>query len=136
MSEPLKQAKDQAQVWLRFAQEDLVAGRRAIEDEEIVIRIAGFLAQQSAEKALKAILVAHGIGVPKIHDLFALADDLPVPTDELDRGDFALLNPWITAGRYPGNLPDCGRDEAEELCLAAERILVVAERLVAEAASG
>ncbi len=81
---------------------------------------------------MKAVLVAHHLPVPKIHDLFTLADDLPVSTGDLDSGDFELLNPWITAGRYPGNLPDCGREEAEGLCLAAERVLAVAERLVAE----
>ncbi|MGH8908161.1 MAG: HEPN domain-containing protein [Egibacteraceae bacterium] len=134
MSAPPERAEDQAQVWLRFAQEDLTAARRVLRDEDAVIRIAGFLAQQSAEKALKAVLVAHTLPVPKIHDLYALATSLPVSADDLDPGDFALLNPWITAGRYPGNLPDCGRGEAEELCLAAERILTVAERLVAEAA--
>ncbi|MGH8896596.1 MAG: HEPN domain-containing protein [Egibacteraceae bacterium] len=93
-----------------------------LEHQNRVFRIAAFLAQQAAEKTLKAILVAHSLPVPKIHDLRVLAERLPVPADALDAVDLELLNDWAIAGRYPADLPDeLPRDEAEELCLAAER---------------
>lgn len=112
MSRPPDQPEDETRRWLRFAEEDLLIARSVLGNRDPAFRVAGFLTQQAAEKALKAVFVAYDLGVPKIHDLFALADNLPVSTQELDRDDLQLLNPWITAGRYPGNLPDLGRDEA------------------------
>jgi len=62
----------------------------------------GFHAQQSAEKALKAVVVQAGLAVPRTHDLAALGAalferglGLPIPIDDL-----RLLNPFAVEFRY------------------------------------
>jgi HEPN domain-containing protein len=47
-----------AQRWFALAEEDLAAARVLIADGSAALRIAGFLSQQAAEKALKAGLFA------------------------------------------------------------------------------
>jgi len=47
----------EVQRWLRYAKEDLVAAEAVVGQQQMVPRHACWLAQQAAEKALKAILV-------------------------------------------------------------------------------
>ena len=56
-----------AQRWFALAIEDIAAANVLINDGTSALRIAGFLAQQAAEKALKAGLFAAAISVPRIH---------------------------------------------------------------------
>ncbi|MGH8884014.1 MAG: HEPN domain-containing protein [Egibacteraceae bacterium] len=109
MSVPPDQPADEARRWLRFAEDDLLSAHTVLEHQDVAFRIAGFLAQQAAEKALKAVLAAHDLPVPRVHNLRVLAARLPVPTVELNPDDLDLLNPWITAGRYPET---CGTQRA------------------------
>jgi HEPN domain-containing protein len=65
------------------------------------LRIAGFLAQQAAEKALKAGLFAASIAVPRIHGLNQLLARYPsVGAPDVDLDDLDLLDPWVIDGRY------------------------------------
>jgi HEPN domain-containing protein len=101
--------------WLRYAREDLRAAEAAIRDPEQVPRIACFLAQQSAEKALKTVLVALRIRFPRQHDLDALRllipEDWAVAREPLE---LARLTVWAIEARYPGDLPDAAEDDAKE----------------------
>jgi HEPN domain-containing protein len=95
-----------------------------IVDGTAALRIAGFLAQQAAEKALKAGLFASAIGAPRIHGLNQLLARYPMnnaPMVDLD--DLDLLDPWVIDGRYAADLPDLGRAEADELLAAAQRVV-------------
>jgi HEPN domain-containing protein len=56
MTDPSDDSSNPA-AWLRFAREDLAASERLTVEDDTVPRIAGYLAQQAAEKALKAVLV-------------------------------------------------------------------------------
>ena len=69
MSEPKNWAD--AQIWLRYAREDLQAAEELI-TAGITQRNACFLAQQSAGKGIKAILVFRQVDFPKSHDLLSL----------------------------------------------------------------
>jgi HEPN domain-containing protein len=81
----------------------------------------GFHAQQSAEKALKAIAVLRGIEFQRTHDLAALAQailesggELCMPVDDLRR-----LNPFAVEFRYDDELiPSISREELENLSSA------------------
>lgn len=69
--------------------------------------LASFLAQQAAEKALKALfLMVHGRLWP-VHDLVALAREVDAPESIIEACQ--TLNPHYTATRYPGR-----RDEYTE----------------------
>ena len=113
-----------AQRWFRLAEEDLIAARVLLRDGTAALRIAGFLAQQAAEKALKAGLFAANAAVPKIHGLSQLhASYPPAGTPDIDHDDLDILDPWVIDGRYTADLPDLGAIEADELLAAAQRVI-------------
>lgn len=113
-----------AQRWFRLAEEDLIAARVLLRDGTAALRIAGFLAQQAAEKALKAGLFAANAAVPKIHGLSQLhASYPPAGTPDIDHDDLDILDPWVIDGRYAADLPDLGAIEADELLAAAQRVI-------------
>ena len=63
--------------WLRYAREDLVAAEAMLEQSDIAPRHVCWPAQQSAEKAIKAVPVFLQIDFPKSHDLDALRNLTP-----------------------------------------------------------
>jgi HEPN domain-containing protein len=117
--------------WLRLADEDLSAGGVLLASEDVTRRIACFLAQQAAEKALKAGLLATGQIFPKIHGLTELLAQFPdyqrpdLEADELDE-----LDPWIIDGRYAADLPDVDQETASHLLAIARRVVEVIRPLV------
>ncbi|MHB1375194.1 MAG: HEPN domain-containing protein [Thauera sp.] len=78
----------------------------------------GFHAQQSIEKAMKAVCVLQEIEFRRTHDLAALAEliraddlDVPVSVDAL-----RLINPFAVEFRYDDEIvPSITRDELEGL---------------------
>lgn len=79
------------------------AGLRALADRhDVPDHVAGFLAQQAIEKALKAVLTARGVSFERSHDidyLCGLIEDLGLPlTPELLEA--VALTPWAVEFRY------------------------------------
>ena len=117
--------------WMRFAQEDLAAAFRLISDEDLPARLACFHAQQSAEKALKAALVAVKKPFPRTHDLLALVAIVPDTLRvRLTTVDLAILDPWAVDARYPGDLPDIERSEAAGVIDVAELTVAIVVELL------
>ena len=120
-----------AQRWFRLAEEDLIAAGVLLRDGSAALRIAGFLSQQAAEKALKAGLFAANSAVPKIHGLSQLhASYPPASAPDIDPEDLDILDPWVIDGRYAADLPDLGAIEAQVLLAAAPRIIDQVRHLV------
>lgn len=69
---PVDEARLEAHRWLATAEEDLLGATAMLERDDVAPRLACFLAQQAAEKALKARLIGRGIAFPRPHDLLAL----------------------------------------------------------------
>ena len=67
-------APERTQAWMRFAREDATMARLAFREE--IWNQACFHSQQSAEKALKALLESTGIRPPKIHSVAELVERL------------------------------------------------------------
>jgi HEPN domain-containing protein len=114
-----------AERWFRLAKQDLDAAKVLLADGGSAMRIVAFLAQQAAEKALKAGLIAVGVHPPHIHGLRQLHEalanqvaDLRIQADDLD-----ALDPWVIDGRYAADLPDVGRIEASDLVDAAAGVV-------------
>jgi HEPN domain-containing protein len=127
---------DPADEWLTFARNDLRSARTLLADEEIPPPIPCFHAQQAAEKALKAVLIACGINPPKVHVLSKLHDQLPDDAKaEFNPDDLARLDPWAVAGRHPGDVPDVSRDLADELIALAAIVYGQCEATIAEVAT-
>lgn len=93
-----------AQDWLRHARSDLaLAGMQ--KTKRLLYEHLCFHAQQAAEKALKAVLVHHGIRAPRSHDLSYLMTMLPegmrIPPSLIE---LPTLTKYAVQQRYPGEV--------------------------------
>ena len=93
---------DDPAVWLAYAEADFARARTDVEGA--MPWNYCFDAQQTAEKALKAVLVSRGLPVPWTHDIDELIRGLrkggvSVP-DALDDAD--ELSDYAARARYPG----------------------------------
>jgi HEPN domain-containing protein len=117
----------EAQRWRQYAQEDLDAAAQMARGEFGSPRLACMLAQQAAEKAIKAVLVREQISFPKTHDLDRLRNLLPsaarAPIAALD---LSALSEWAVESRYPGDWPEVSTADAVG---AVETTTVLLDRL-------
>jgi len=110
-------------VWMEYAQTDLGAAYALLDSGDFFPRQICFLAQQCAEKSLKAILVFENMPVPKSHDLDRLRDLIPDGWEVTEKfPDLAELTIWSVESRYPGDTPDVVEYEARETLLLAEMV--------------
>lgn len=135
-SDPRQQAvRDEVRRWLRFAFEDLRGAEEATRHgERLMPRHACFLAQQCAEKALKALLILESIPYARTHDLAALHRQIPsrwlIASAPLQLNS---LSQWAVAARYPGNLPEATDDDADEAIKVAREVYELVEHDLAGA---
>lgn len=110
--------------WLSYARADLHVAELLAADADVPGRIACFHAQQAAEKALKAALVATGTPFKKTHDVVVLAGLTAAELSaDLHNLDVAVLQPWAVDGRYPGDLPDATPRQAAIVVLTATAVV-------------
>jgi HEPN domain-containing protein len=113
--------------WLELAFEDLAAARYLAADPTLAARLAAGHAQQAAEKALKAVIVASGREPPRSHDLVALAHGAQgVVSLTVDEDALRSLTDAHMQSRYP-EPRDPGIDAA-----AASSLVEIAALLVAQ----
>ena len=94
-----------AQDWLRHARSDLALARMR-KTKTLLYEHLCFHAQQAAEKALKAVLVQHGIRVPRSHDLAYLTNMLPKGISmPVGLVELPTLTKYAVHQRYPGESP-------------------------------
>ena len=118
-ADPLEEARR----WLRFAHEDLRTAEALLQQSDSIPRHVCWLAQQAAEKALKAVLVFLQIDFPKTHDLDALRNLIPDGWQlKPDHPDLASLTEWAVEARYPGDWPEAVEGDAR---LAVEKARTV-----------
>lgn len=114
--------------WLRHARSDLALAR-VQNTPEILRESLCFHAQQAAEKALKAVLVAHALAFPRTHNLGVLLDLLsttrPLPA-EIQAAD--ILTEYAVSSRYPTEVEPVTDEEYQEALDLAERVVAWAER--------
>ena len=116
-------AEREARDWLRFAQDDLEAARFLMGMRPRKQEIICYHCQQCAEKAVKALYALEDMVNPRWHDFRALAVGLPASYMLSESGaDFALLQPFAVAVRYPYEI-ELGPGDEEKAIEAAEAIL-------------
>lgn len=117
--------------WLRHAYSDLALAN-TLPLPQILLDQLCFHAQQAAEKALKAVLIAHGIPVPRTHNLRTLFDllpaDVPAPPHIQEA---AGLSDYAVASRYPGVSEPVEAEEYREAVDLAEVVVYWAEQVLA-----
>lgn len=109
---------------LAYADSDLAVARGA-DRPGVLTETLCFHAQQAAEKAIKAVLVAGGAEPPRTHDLEMLLAAVPgdVPIG-FDRVSVAALTAYAVASRYPGDDEPVDADEyAAALAIAASVVI-------------
>jgi HEPN domain-containing protein len=123
-----------AQSWIRSAEEDLVWARVSLEAK--LFTRSCFAAQQSVEKALKALLVARTAAYPRVHTLLELLSLVVEVDPSLQdfRPQCEVLDKYYTPTRYPEFVEEGQFDSArakEALELAEEVVKSVVSRIVA-----
>jgi HEPN domain-containing protein len=99
---------------------------RELEYAQPAFHTVCFLCQTAAEKFLKGYLITQGWRLQRTHDIVALlqmcTEYSPDWSTLITEG--AILNEYITAGRYPSDIvfERIGRPEALEALRAVERI--------------
>ncbi|MCC6579511.1 MAG: HEPN domain-containing protein [Phycisphaeraceae bacterium] len=90
--------------WLAKAEADFRHANLVLQANPPGHDLACFLAQQCAEKYIKACLQEQDCPVPRTHDLAILAERLQPTVEELDslRVDLEQLSAWAVESRYPG----------------------------------
>lgn len=110
--------------WLRYAREDLAAAETMLGRDGAYPRHVCWLAQQSAEKSLKAGLIYCDIEFPYTHDLDRLRNLLPEGWQvKAQCPDLAELTEWAVEARYPGDIPDALETDARIAVQQARRVL-------------
>lgn len=122
----------EARRWLRYAAEDLASAKTLAESSTAVPRQSCWLAQQAAEKALKAALVCRRIDFPRTHDLDLLRNLLPADCRaRTEPADVAELTEWAIEARYPGDWPEATpADAARAIATAAVIVQIVHQEMM------
>lgn len=125
--------------WLRQAQADLGWARHLA--EQGAFHLACFLAQQVAEKALKAFLYAQGEEIVLGHSVERLCAAAAgfEPEFQTRARRWSILDGYYIPTRYPNGLPDgipadvyTQQAAADAVQLAGEAVDFVAERLASD----
>jgi len=115
-----------AREWFTYAEEDLGVATRELNYAQPAFHTVCFLCQTAAEKFLKGYLIAQGWRLQRTHDIVALlqmcTEYSPDWSELVTEG--AILNEYITTGRYPSDIvfERIGRSEALEALRSAKRI--------------
>jgi len=126
MSDQPEKPVETPKAWMRFAEGDLAVAQREMQSELPVYHTICFLCQSAAEKFLKGYLISVGWELEKTHDIVELLGYCASYDEGLGSliAEGAVLNEYIVAGRYPGDVFAEGIDNeaAEEALKAVERI--------------
>jgi HEPN domain-containing protein len=125
-----------AREWLRYAEGDLLVAEREMQTPSPVYHTVCFLCQSATEKFLKGFLISRGWSLEKTHDIVELLGWCADYDAELAGliAEGSLLNEYIVAGRYPGDIAaeQIGPAEAQEALEAAQTIRAYVRRAMKE----
>ncbi len=119
--------------WLRYAEEDLITAKTLLELPHVPARQSCWLAQQAAEKALKAALIFLQIDFRRTHDLDELLNMFPQSWQlKKTHPNLSNLTKWIVEARYPEQIQDATEAEAIEAIKQARAIWTSVSTALAE----
>ena len=119
--------------WLRYAEEDLTTAETFLGHPRVPPRQACWFAQQSAEKALKAVLIFLQIDFRRTHDLNVLRDLLPESWQfKTAHPDLSNLSRWAVEARYPEDMQGATETDASEAVEQARAVWTSVSNALAE----
>ncbi len=118
--------------WLIHAYSDLNLARLGRESRDVLPQQICFHAQQTVEKAFKAVLLFSRVEFPRTHDIEELIDisgqaGISLPSDFLEAG---ILTPYAVETRYPGYWGEITEQDVTEALGFAEKIVKWAEEYI------
>ena len=109
--------------WLHHAEEDLTTAETFLGHPHMPSRQSCWCAQQSAEKAFKAVLIFLQIDFPRTHDLDTLRDLVPESWQlKTAHPDLSNLTRWAVEARYPEDRQGATETDASEAVEQARTI--------------
>lgn len=125
---PERPSWEASREWISRARSDLTLARG--KRKGIYLEDLCFHAQQAAEKAIKALLIRHGVRFPYIHDLAALLTLVEKATGRLPK--FIRQAEWLSQfaveARYPGTAAPVQEREYREAVKLATEVVRWAEK--------
>jgi HEPN domain-containing protein len=117
--------------WLAHARSDLVSARTLHGNPDVLPEQADFHAQQAAEKAVKAVLLARNVEFPYTHDLENLVDEatshgMAIPAEVARAKE---LTRYAVETRYP-NPEEITESDVADAIRIAEAVVAWATPLV------
>jgi len=114
-----------AEEWLSHAESDLNLAKLGQADKNILHEQICFHAQQTAEKAIKSVLLFQKIDFPLTHDLEELIDILETTEISLPGfiNEIGMLTPYAVETRYPGFWGEITEGDVDEALSLAEKVL-------------
>jgi HEPN domain-containing protein len=120
------ECREIADAWLRKAASDLAYAELGMTADHSYASGIAYHCQQTAEKALKALLCHYGIIPPRTHDVLRLLELLSPHVDLSGFTEAALLlTPLAAEFRYPGDQDDPTWEDVTKAFVAAKAILHV-----------
>lgn len=129
---PDRSGADDPQAWLRRARSNLARARDIRLTSEILLEDLCFDAQQAAEKAIKAVLIARNIEFPRTHsiaDLLTLLQQSGTVVPDQIREAIRLTR-YAVQTRYPGVSEEVTPPEHQAAVALAENVVRFAEQLI------
>ena len=120
---PIRYPPDDPREWLNRARSNLMLAQTP--GEGIYLEDLCFNLQQAAEKAIKALLIKHGVTFPYVHDigkLLILLEDVGQSVPAIICQS-ARLTRFAVFTRYPGLTPPIGHKEYHEALGIAETVM-------------
>ena len=119
--------------WLRYAEEDLITAEIILKQPHLPPRQAYWSAQQTTEKALKAVLIFLQIDFPRTDDLNILWNLVPHGWQfKTVQSDLSDLIGCVADVRYPGNTPEPTNAEASKAVEQARAVWTSVSTALAE----
>lgn len=118
--------------WLRRARSNVIRARADRDLPGVLYEDLCFDAQQTVEKAIKAVLVHRQISFPRTHaiaDLLTLLRQAGIVVP-LEIEPAVALTVYAVEARYPGLTEDVTREDYQEAIGLAEHVLQWAEALI------
>jgi HEPN domain-containing protein len=126
---------DDPREWINRARSNLVRAQAILPG--VYLEDLCFDAQQAAEKAIKAVLIARGAAFPPIHDLAGLLTVLGQNDEAIPPAiaDAARLTRFAVTTRYPGVAEPVTAEEHHRAVAIAEAVVKWADLRVREGSS-
>jgi len=121
---------DLVQSWLTYAKSDLELARVCLPDS-VLLETLCYHAQQAAEKALKALLIAYSTDPPRTHNIGTLLDLLTIHTDVSEEiRECAILTEYAVSSRYPSFVEPVEVDDYEFALALADRVFLWSSQII------